>query len=212
MMKKPLTDRQNSILNFIKEHLEENGYPPTYREIGKQFKISSTFGVKRHIDALAKKGYLNYESNQSRTLSVNENNGNTKVQPDESIQSIPIVGRVAAGYPIFAEENIEGTLKIDASLIKNSKKCFGLKVRGESMINAGILDGDLVMVKTENNANNGDIVIALLGDESTMKRYHKDKNTLKLLPENNDFDPIDVTGREDFKVVGKVIGVYRGYY
>jgi repressor LexA len=210
-MKKTLTLRQESILKFIKSYLDENGYPPTYREIGKQFEISSTFGVKRHIDALAKKGYLNYESNQSRTLSVNEDENYPKNEITESIQTIPIVGRVAAGYPIFSEENIEGTLKVDSSLIKGSKNCFGLKVNGESMINAGILDGDLVMVKTENDVNNGDIVIALLGDESTMKRYYKNKNTTKLLPENKNFDLIDVTGREDFKIVGKVIGVYRGY-
>ncbi len=210
-MKKPLTVRQESILNYIKEHLEENGYPPTYREIGKQFDISSTFGVKRHIDALAKKGYLNYESNQSRTLSVNGNGESTNVKIDETIQSIPIIGRVAAGYPIFSEENIEGTLKVDASLIKSSKKCFGLKVRGDSMVNAGILDGDLVMVQAQNDVNNGDIVVALLGDESTLKRFYKNNRKLQLLPENKNFNPIDVSNREDFSVVGKVIGVYRGY-
>lgn len=210
-MKKPLTVRQESILNYIKEHLEENGYPPTYREIGKQFDISSTFGVKRHIDALAKKGYLNYESNQSRTLSVNGNGESTNIKIDETIQSIPIIGRVAAGYPIFSEENIEGTLKVDASLIKSSKKCFGLKVRGDSMVNAGILDGDLVMVQAQNDVNNGDIVVALLGDESTLKRFYKNNRKLQLLPENKNFNPIDVSNREDFSVVGKVIGVYRGY-
>lgn len=210
-MKKPLTVRQESILNYIKEHLEENGYPPTYREIGKQFEISSTFGVKRHIDALTKKGYINYESNQSRTLSVNGNGESTNVKIDETIQSIPIIGRVAAGYPIFSEENIEGTLKVDASLIKSSKKCFGLKVRGDSMINAGILDGDLVMVQAQNDVNNGDIVVALLGDESTLKRFSKNNRKLQLLPENKNFNPIDVSNREDFSVVGKVIGVYRGY-
>jgi repressor LexA len=210
-MKKSLTVRQESILNYIKEHLEENGYPPTYREIGKQFEISSTFGVKRHIDALAKKGYLNYESNQSRTLSVNGKNESAKERIDDSIHSIPIIGRVAAGYPIFSEENIEGTLKVDASLINSNKKCFGLKVRGESMINAGILDGDLVMVQAQNDVNNGDIVVALLGDESTLKRFYKNDRKLQLLPENNNFNPIDVSKREDFSIVGKVIGVYRGY-
>ena len=118
---------------------------------------------------------------------------------------------MAAGYPIFSEENIEGTLKVDASLIKSSKKCFGLKVRGDSMVNAGILDGDLVMVQAQNDVNNGDIVVALLGDESTLKRFYKNNRKLQLLPENKNFNPIDVSNREDFSVVGKVIGVYRGY-
>jgi repressor LexA len=210
-MKKSLTERQESILNYIKEHLAENSYPPTYREIGKRFEISSTFGVKRHIDALAKKGYLNYESNQSRTLSINGDSETIKTRMDESVLDIPILGRVAAGYPIFSEENIEGTLKIDSSLIKSNSKCFGLKVRGDSMINAGILDGDLVMVQAQNNVDSGDIVVALLGDESTLKRFHKYKDKLQLLPENKNFNPIDVSEREDFSVVGKVIGVYRGY-
>lgn len=207
MKKEVITPRQKEILDFIQDYVDFNGYPPTYREIGKKFNIVSTFGVKRHIDALVKKGYLNTESRTSRTLSLVVNNSPIK----SSIIEIPIVGRVAAGSPLLAEENIEGSLSFDKSLIGNRTECFGLKVRGDSMINAGILEGDLVIIQPQKEAQNGDIIIALLRDEATMKRFVLEDGKIYLVPENENYDPIVVENLEEFSIIGKVVGVFRSY-
>ncbi len=208
MKKDEITDRQQEILNFIQDYVEFNSYPPTYREIGKKFNIASTFGVKRHIDALVKKGYLNNSNNLSRTLTLVVNNNPIHKEP---IVEIPVVGRVAAGYPILAEENIEGHLTIDRNMINSTSDCFGLKVRGDSMINAGILEGDLVIVSPQKQASNGDIIVALLGDEATMKRFQIEDGRIFLIPENEKYEPIPVNNTEEFSIVGKVIGVFRSY-
>jgi len=214
-MKKQLTDRQKSILLFIKQFRDENGYPPTLREIGKKFGIFSTFGVKRHLDALVKKGYLNVESNVSRgisfqrsdeihgeeTLSINDGN--------KLFRKIPIIGRVAAGTPVLAIENIEGNIVIDPSFVKTQDDCFALKIKGDSMINAGIFEDDLVIISPKKEIINGDIVVALLDDEATVKRYERKNNIIKLIPENNKYQPIEITGKKEFLIVGKVIGVIR---
>ncbi len=208
MKDKKITERQKEILDFIQDYVDFNGYPPTYREIGKKFNISSTFGVKRHIDALIKKGYLSNESRASRTLSLVI----SKPSSDEkNIVDIPIVGRVAAGIPLLAEENIEGNLTIDKNLIGNRNECFGLKVRGDSMKNAGILEGDLVIIQPQKEAQNGDIIIALLGNEATMKRFVIDKGNIYLVPENENYEPILVENLEEFSIIGKVVGVFRSY-
>jgi repressor LexA len=207
-MKTKLTDRQEEILSFIQEHLTLKGFPPTLREIGKKFNIASTFGVKRHLDALVKKGYLNVGTNISRALSII----NLKENKNETIQQlceIPIVGRVAAGMPILAVENIEGNFIVDPGMVKNASDCFALRVKGDSMINAGIYEGDLLIVSPRQNAMNNDIVIALLGDEATVKRFEKRGDQVFLIPENNKYAPILVQNREDFSIVGKVIGVFR---
>lgn len=208
MKKEEITDRQQEILSFIQEYVDFNGFPPTYREIGKKFNIASTFGVKRHIDALVKKGFLNSSSNLSRTLTLVVNNNPIQKEP---IIEIPVVGRVAAGYPILAEENIEGHLTIDRHMIGNRTECFGLKVRGDSMINAGILEGDLVIVSPQKDAANGDIIVALLGDEATMKRFSVENGNILLIPENEKYQPIPVNNPEEFSIIGKVIGVFRSY-
>ena len=208
MKKDEITDRQQEILNFIQDYVEFNSYPPTYREIGKKFNIASTFGVKRHIDALVKKGFLNNSNNLSRTLTLVVNNNPIHKEP---IVEIPVVGRVAAGYPILAEENIEGHLTIDRNMINSTNDCFGLKVRGDSMINAGILEGDLVIVSPQKQASNGDIIVALLGDEATMKRFQIEDGKIFLIPENEKYEPIAVNNTEEFSIVGKVIGVFRSY-
>jgi len=211
-MKKELTERQKEVFEFIKEYIEFNSFPPTYREIGSQFNIVSTFGVKRHIDALIKKGYLNTEQNMSRTISLTGINDSKSANLlMEEIIEIPIVGRVAAGQPILAEENIEGTLSLQASLINKRDNCFGLKVKGDSMINAGIFEGDVVVINPQQNANNGEIVVALLGDEATLKRYERTGNQVYLIPENENYQKINVNEREDFSIVGKVLGVFRWY-
>lgn len=210
-MKIKLTDRQQDILNFIQQYLEANGYPPTLREIGKKFDISSTFGVKRHLDALVKKGYLNVESHQSRSLSIVDAATSKIEKLAEKLIEIPIVGRVAAGYPILAEENIENTLVVDPSFVKNNPSCFGLKVRGDSMINAGIYEGDTVIVNPQKDAINGEIIVALLGDEATLKRFEKKNNQINLIPENDNYQTITLKNREDFSIIGKVVGVFRLY-
>ncbi len=211
MKKENITDRQQEILNFIQEYVDFNGYPPTYREIGKKFDIVSTFGVKRHIDALVKKGFLNNVSNLSRTLTLVVNNNPIEKKTIDPFVEIPVVGRVAAGYPILAEENIEGHLTLDRNLIGNRNECFGLKVRGDSMINAGILEGDLVIVSPQKDAVNGDIIVALLGDEATMKRFMLDDGQIFLVPENEKYESIVVNNPQEFSIIGKVIGVFRSY-
>ena len=210
-MKNELTDRQKDILDFIQQFAEANGYPPTYREIGKHFNIVSTFGVKRHIDALAKKGFIMVTSKTSRTIAVVNDELNKFKNPNDNAIGLPIIGRVAAGYPILAEENIEGRLMLDSSLIGNKESCFGLRVQGDSMINAGIFEGDLVIVLPQSTANNGDIIIALLHDEATLKKYERRNNKIYLVPENEKYKPIEVDNNEEFSIIGKVIGVFRTY-
>ena len=209
-MKKILTDRQKSIYDFIKNSIELNGYPPTYREIGYEFDISSTFGVKRHIDALIKKGFLNIAENSSRTLSLNESESSSNPQHSDTIE-IPIVGRVAAGQPILAEENIEGTFSIQKSLINGKSDCFALRVKGDSMINAGIFEGDVVIVNPQKEANNGEIIVALLGNEATLKRFERKNGKIALIPENDKYDKIKVNEEDDFSIIGKALGVFRWY-
>ncbi|HAB51360.1 MAG: repressor LexA [Ignavibacteria bacterium RIFOXYB2_FULL_35_12] len=212
-MKNTLTDRQKDILNFIEQFRNENGYPPTLREIGKRFEISSTFGVKRHLDALVKKGYIAVESNASRGISYLRHefdNTAVKVIASEDIfTKIPIVGRVAAGTPILAIENIEGSLVIDPSFLKKSGEHFALKVRGDSMIDAGIFDGDFVIVSSRKEALNGEIIVAMVGDEVTVKIYENKVNKVSLIPQNKNYSPIRIDSKSDFSILGKVSGVIR---
>jgi repressor LexA len=212
-MKNKLTDRQEEILIFIQQFTAENGYPPTLREIGKNFQISSTFGVKRHLEALVKKGHINIESNASRGISMIR-----KVQDeltessfnDESVFiKIPVLGRVAAGLPITAIENMEGSLVVDPMFLKKAEDAFALRIRGDSMINAGINDGDLVIVSPNEQSKNGDIIVAMLNDEATVKRFELKEKKIKLIAENNAYLPIEIKSEDDFKIVGKVKGVVR---
>jgi len=212
-MKNKLTDRQKEILTFIKQFTMESGYPPTLREIGKNFQISSTFGVKRHLEALVKKGFINIESNASRGISMIRKNSDDFVEGNWSDESafvkIPVLGRVAAGIPINAVENHEGSLVVDPSFLKKSENAFALRVKGDSMINAGINDKDLVIVSPNEQAKNGDIIVALINDEVTVKKFEIINNKIRLIAENNAYQPIEVKSQDDFKVVGKVKGVVR---
>jgi repressor LexA len=205
-MSSGLTEKQEKILNFIREYRAENGYPPTLREIGNQFGIASTFGVKRHLDALVKKGFINIESNASRGIKFTRNQEEEDII--SGIRRIPVIGRVAAGTPILAMENIEGSIIIDPALSK-SGNCFALKVKGDSMINAGIFEGDLVIVNPQTNASNNEIIVARIEDEVTVKRFERSRDRMQLIPENDSYKPIDVTGRESFSIIGKVVGVLR---
>jgi len=208
-MKNELTERQENIYQFIKDFIDFNNYPPTYREIGTNFNIVSTFGVKRHIDALIKKGFLTIGENSSRTISVTESSLNPKIYSDTI--EIPIIGRVAAGQPILAEENIEGTINIQASLINSKNDCFALKVKGDSMINAGIFEGDVVIINPQNDAKNGEIVVAMIDNEATLKRFERKNGNITLIPENDNYSPIKVNNLNNFSIVGKALGVFRWY-
>lgn len=210
-MKKQLTERQQDILLFINQFRESNGYPPTLREIGKKFSISSTFGVKRHLDALVKKGYLTIESNASRGIfSVRNDEDKPEYNNRNDVfTKVPIVGRVAAGSPILAIENIEGSIVIDPAFIKKAEDSFALRVKGDSMINSGIFEGDLVIVTPNKSPVNGEIVVAMLDDEATVKTFENKNNKIRLIPSNDNYQPIEITTDREFSIVGKVVGVVR---
>lgn len=212
-MKNKLTDRQEEILTFIKQFTLDSGYPPTLREIGKHFQISSTFGVKRHLEALVKKGFINIESNASRGISMIRKSSDDLNEgtwsDDNAFVKIPVIGRVAAGVPISAIENHEGSLVVDPSFFKKVGDAFALRVKGDSMINAGINDKDLVIVSPNEQAKNGDIVVAMLNEEATVKKFELINNKIRLIPENDTYKPIEVKSQDDFKLVGKVKGVVR---
>jgi repressor LexA len=207
-----LTNRQEEILRFINDFIIKNSFPPTYREIGNHFNIASTFGVKRHLDALIKKGFINVDSKSNRSISLTEKSFErfNRIKENNSIE-IPIIGRVAAGYPVLSEQNIEGTLFIDSSLIKRGNNYFGLKVRGDSMIDDGIFEGDTVIVKSQHNAESNDIIIAMVDNDTTVKRFKKNKNNIELVPANDNYLPIIVSDKDNFSILGKVVGVYRIY-
>jgi repressor LexA len=213
-MKSGLTEKQKKILSFIKSFISENGFPPTLREIGRHFNITSTFGVKRHLDALKKKGYLNISSNFSRGISLNKSlydSSEKIITISKEVKQIPIVGRVAAGSPILSEENIDGFVSIDNAFIKNAEGCFALRVQGDSMIDAGIYEGDMVIVKPQNYAISGDIVVARLETEITVKVFDNNNREVFLLPKNEKYSPINITNNEELFIVGKVVGVLRWY-
>ncbi len=206
-MKKNLTERQQNILDFIRKFQELNGYPPTLREIGKNFSIASTFGVKRHIDALVKKNHLIVESNTSRGISI-VNKQNTPAL-NNSIE-IPIIGQVAAGIPITSYENLEGTVVIDSSFLKRGREdSFALKVKGDSMIDEGIFENDLLLVTPQQNVNNSDIIVAMVNGEVTVKTYMKKEQKILLLPANKNYTPIEINSEQEFSIIGKVKGVLR---
>ncbi len=194
-----LTERQADVLEFITNHAASRGYPPTRREICARFGIRSTRGVGRHIEALEKKGYLTRTPKGARAIALSR-------APQS--RAVPIVGRVAAGRPILAVENIEGTIALDRTVAR-WKDAFLLKVRGDSMENAGILDGDYVLVKPQASADPQDIVVALIGDEATVKRLIQKDGEIFLKPENPRYEPIRLTSREPVRILGKVAAVFR---
>ena len=197
-----ISERQISILNFIKKELQKRGYPPSVREIGEAVGLSSSSTVHGHLAQLEKKGYIRRDPTKPRAIEVIEGEGNFV---RKEIVNVPIVGRVTAGEPILAVENIEDTFPLPIEFVNNDN-VFILSVRGESMINAGILDGDYVVVRQQSVARNGEIVVALLEDEATVKTFYKEKDYIRLQPENPYMDPIYAA---DVKVLGKVTGVFR---
>jgi repressor LexA len=197
-----LTEKQQAILDFINEYVRDNSFPPSIREIGRHFGIYPAT-VQDHISALERKGHLQKKRFQSRTLSVPASSR----PPAEG--SIPIVGRVAAGLPLLAQENIEDTIQLPKDWAPAG--AFLLKVQGNSMEGAHILDGDYVLVHPQRTASNGEIVVALIGDEATVKRFYRTEHGISLKAENPKYEPIEIERSEaaSFKVVGKVMGVLR---
>lgn len=193
-----LTDRQAQVLQFITGYLADHGFPPTQREIMRRFKMKSTRGVARHLEALEKKGHLSRSHRGARALELR---GATR--------GIPVVGKVAAGEPILATENIEGRIDLNRSLAR-WKDAFLLKVKGDSMIQVGILEGDYLLVKPQPGAEEGEIVIALLNGEATVKRFEKKGERILLHSANPAYRPIEVTPQSgDFRIVGKAVAVIR---
>jgi repressor LexA len=201
-MKKKLTEKQKQILEYIERMILQRGHSPTIREIGKEFGISSTNGVRTHLVALVKKGYLKKENHISRGLELARSMLN-------EIARIPQVGLVPAGQPIDAIENIEGEIALDTTFLPGGE-AFSLTVKGDSMKNAGIYDGDLVIVRKQAVAQQGDIVVAIIDGEATVKRYFPENGHIRLQPENEAYDPIIVNKRSgDFRIAGKVVGLLR---
>ena len=237
-----LTQRQQMVLDYIRQSISDRGYPPTLREIGARMGIRSTNGVNDHLRALERKGYLTREDMKSRALrptalggggptngsSPHGKTGSSSSFPsqsgaageqvqlalpanDDDLVDIPILGRVAAGLPLFAEEQVIDTVRIDRGLLKGGREVFGLKVHGDSMIDAGILSGDYIFVRKQLTAQRGDIVVALIGDEATVKYYYPEKDYVSFKPANKTMAPILVRAI-DFRptmLLGVVVGVFR---
>lgn len=226
-MAEALTQRQREILEFISASIVERGFPPTLREIGEHFNIKSTNGVNDHLKALEKKGHLRREDLKSRAMRPVLPDGSGEIIPmqrramgtgdvqlvseSDDMAEIPILGRVAAGQPILAVENASDSVKVDRVLIGNHREVFGLRIVGESMIEDGIFDGDYVFVKKTPSAHAGDIVVAMIEGEATVKRYYPEGDRIRFQPANQNMSPI-IVRRSDFKsvdIIGIVVGVYR---
>ncbi len=199
---KKVTRRQQEIYDFIRAVIEQRGIPPTMREIGEKFGIRSTNGVEGHLAAIESRGLINRERGKSRGISVRGG--------ERPASAVPLLGRVAAGSPVLAPENREGEVMVDLSLfsLKSSHNIFALKVKGESMVNAHIQDGDTLLVRAQSSAQNGDIVVALVDGEATVKRFFAERNGVRLQPENNSLKPI-ILDRGEFLIIGKAVGVLR---
>jgi len=207
-----LTDRQREILEFITQSIRERGYPPTLREIGVQFGIRSTNGVNDHLRALEKKGHLLREDLKSRALRPVGPRGPVRTPSrDEDMVEVPLIGRVAAGAPLLAVENVEDTVKVDRFFIGQTKEVFALRVKGDSMIEDGIFDGDYIFVRKQLQAGRGDIVVAMINDEATVKRYYPEGDSIRFQPANSAMQPIMVRKRDwkSVNLIGIVVGVYR---
>ena len=207
--KKELTDRQAEIYEYIKKYSKENRMPPTVREIGNHFEISSTNGVRSILAALIKKGYLNRAPRLSRGIEIVDTDGSAAETAPSNTIEIPIVGRVAAGTPILAVQNLEGTVTIDRDFLACRSDVFALRVKGDSMINAGIFDGDLIFARQQKTADRGEIVVAQIDNEATVKYYQPQSDHIELRPANPKYRPIIVKNNKTFSIAGRVIGVMR---
>lgn len=197
-----ISAKQKEILEFIKSQIIERGFPPSVRDICDAVSLKSTSSVHSHLAALELKGYIRRDPTKPRTIEVLDDDFNMMRR---ELVNVPIVGCVAAGSPIFAEQNVENYFPVPVELMP-SNPTFMLKVKGKSMINAGILDGDIVLVEQCSVVNNGEMAVALIEDEATVKTFYKEKGIIRLQPENDTMEPIFVT---DVKILGRVFGVFR---
>lgn len=202
MEERPISKKQEEILNYIKNEILERGFPPAVREICQAVGLKSTSSVHSHLESLERNGYIRRDPTKPRAIEILDEYFN---MIRREMVNVPIIGTVAAGQPILAEQNIEGYFPIPTEYMPN-KQSFMLKVKGESMINAGIFDGDKVLVKQQATAENGDIVVALVDDSATVKTYYKENGHYRLQPENDSMDPIIV---DKCEILGKVFGVFR---
>ena len=199
---KELTDRQKQVLTFIANYIKKQSYPPTIREIADHFEISVK-GAHDHITALKKKGHLKQADKRPRTM------GLTHLRPEDAdLMEIPILGTVAAGVPILAEENFDGNILFHRSMLKKSKKYFALKVKGDSMSGAGILQGDTAIIEKMNTVRNGEIAVAVIDEAVTLKRFYKESSRIKLQAENPAYKPIY---SQDVKILGRLFSIIRSY-
>src|SRR5215831_14020956 len=217
-----LTDRQQQVLQYIRTSIADRGYPPTLREIGAHMGIRSTNGVNDHLRALERKGYLTREDMKSRALRPKDLEPASPVRTDsatqapandqsEDILEIPVLGRIAAGLPLLAEEHVLDTVRIERNLVRGGRDIFGLRVQGDSMVEAGIFSGDYIFVRKQLTAQRGEIVVALIGDEATVKYFYPEKDYVRFQPANKTMAPILVRAM-DFKptmLLGVVVGVFR---
>ncbi|MDD3403245.1 MAG: transcriptional repressor LexA [Hespellia sp.] len=197
-----ITKKQQEILEFIKDQILERGFPPAVREICEAVNLKSTSSVHSHLETLEKNGYIRRDPTKPRAIEILDDTFNLTRR---EVVNVPLIGEVAAGEPLLAQEHIENYFPIPMEFMPN-KQTFMLKVRGESMINVGIFDGDLVLVEEDNTARNGDLVVALVEDGATVKTFYKEEGIYRLQPENDNMDPIIV---EKVSILGKVIGVFR---
>lgn len=211
-MQNKINEKQQKILDFLNEQIEQNGYPPSVREICSAVGFKSTSTVHGYLEKLKKEGLIRKDPSKPRALKVIDNKKSIELKEPKSMYhgkelvEVPIVGKVTAGQPILAVENVEDTFPLPLDFVQNSS-AFMLRVRGDSMIEAGIFDNDFILVKQQSTATNGDIVVALIEDEATVKTFYKEKGYVRLQPENKYLDPIIV--RENLSILGKVIGVFR---
>jgi len=199
-----LTKRQQEILDYIRAEIHRCGYPPSVREIGEAVGLSSSSTVHSHLAALESKGFLRRDPSKPRALEVFDYRETERGIDFGSVRAVPLVGQVAAGQPILAAENIEQTMSLPAEMADDAT--FILRVRGDSMIDAGIFDGDFVVVRQQPDANNGDIVVAMIEDEATVKTFYRESDRIRLQPENPTMDPIYA---RDVTVLGKVVALFR---
>ena len=201
-----ITAKQQEILDYIKDEILKRGYPPAVREICEAVRLKSTSSVHSHLETLEKNGFIRRDPTKPRAIEICDDS--FQMVRTEMI-SLPVIGNVAAGQPILAEENIESYFPVPAELVPNGEPSYILKVRGDSMINAGIHDGDQIFVHSCSDALNGQMVVALVDDSATVKTFYKENGHIRLQPENDNMDPIIV---DDCRIIGKVFGVFRIYH
>lgn len=198
-----ISTKQREILEYIKSEILSRGYPPAVREICEAVNLKSTSSVHSHLETLEKNGFIRRDPTKPRAIEICDDNFQM-VRTETA--SLPVIGTVAAGTPILAEENIDSYFPVPADIIPNGEPSFVLKVKGDSMINAGIFNGDQIFVQQCNTARNGDLIVALVEDSATVKTFYKEKDHIRLQPENDDMEPIIV---DDCQILGKVFGVFR---